>query len=88
MINSHAVYTHHVWSHLIHTFFSQWNLSIAYLYIFLLYPRYQIGCYIAMMGCNLRLSTRVQRHISVRTALSRVWSGGLFMNVPTPGHKS
>lgn len=88
MINPHADDTHHVWSHLTHTFFSQWNFPIAYLYIFLLYPRYKTGCYMAVVGCNLRLSTRVQRHISIRTALPRVWAGGLFLNAPTPGRKS
>lgn len=88
MINPHADDTYHVWSHLTHTYFSQWNLPIACLHIFLLYPKYQIGCYMAMMGWNLRLSAKVQKHISIRTALPTVWSGGLLMNVPTPGCKS
>lgn len=91
MINPHADDTHHVWSHLTHTFFFPSGIFPLLTYTFSCSILGTKLCVIWLWWdviCNLRLSTRVQRHISIRTALPRVWAGGLFMNAPTPSRKS
>lgn len=66
MISPHADDTLHVWSHLTHAFFTQWNFPLLTHILACSVPGTKLGCNVARVRMCVRLSTMVQRFTSMR----------------------